>query len=167
MLRVYQEKKMDEAQKDPPDLSPQAWGLKHVDKGSFAVFDSDIAIHADYAVQQMKFCPLVEAWQEMGCSTEEIDLFCDIAMAGDRGRAAGHGVKMELNQTIGKGDTCCRLVIKNQPGKRTRKPTAAIHDDTSVKRVAKKIHALKAIITQWHHAPSNASTREVVHEKLS
>ncbi len=101
------------AKKDPENFSPQAWVQKHVDKGSFEVFDSDIEIHDDYAVQQMKFCPLVEAWKEMGCSTEEIDLFCDIAMEGDRGRAAGHGVKMELDQTIGKGDACCRLVIKN------------------------------------------------------
>ena len=101
------------ARKDPADFSPQAWVQKHVDKGSFEVFDSDIEIQEDYALQQMKFCPLVEAWKEMGCSAEEIDLFCDIAMEGDRGRAAGHGVKMELKQTIGKGDDCCRLVIKN------------------------------------------------------
>ena len=101
------------AKKAPQDFSPQAWVQKHVDKGSFLVFDSDIEIHDDYAVQQMKFCPLVEAWKEMGCSAEEIDLFCDIAMEGDRGRAAGHGVEMELDQTIGKGDACCRLVIRN------------------------------------------------------
>ena len=101
------------AKKDPEDFSPQAWVQKHVDKGSFLVFDSDIEVHEDYAVQQMKYCPLVEAWKEMGCSAEEIDLFCDIAMEGDRGRAAGHGVDMELAQTIGKGDKCCRLVIRN------------------------------------------------------
>lgn len=101
------------AKKDPKDFSPQVWVQKHVDKGSFLVFDSDIDIQDDYAVQQMKFCPLVEAWREMGCSEEEIDLFCDIAMEGDRGRAAGHGVEMELEQTIGKGASCCRLIIKN------------------------------------------------------
>ena len=101
------------AQKDPKDFSPQAWVQKHVDKGSFEVFDSDIEIQDDHAVQQMKFCPLVEAWKEMGCSKEEIELFCDIAMEGDRGRAAGHGVEMELNQTIAWGSNCCRLVIKN------------------------------------------------------
>jgi hypothetical protein len=101
------------AKKDPEDFSPQAWVRKHVDKGSYEVFDSDIEIHDDYAVQQMKFCPLVEAWKEMNCTAEEIDLFCDIAMEGDRGRAAGHGVNMELDQTIGKGDACCRLVIRD------------------------------------------------------
>ena len=102
------------AKKDPENFSPQAWVQKHVDKGSYEVFDSDIEIHGDHAVQQMKFCPLVEAWKEMGSSAEEIDLFCDSAMEGDRGRAAGHGVDMELNQTIGRGDACCRLVIKDK-----------------------------------------------------
>ena len=62
-------------------------------------------------MQKMKFCPLVEAWQEMGCSKEEIDLFCDIAMEGDRGRADAHGVQMVLDERIGKGDPCCKLMI--------------------------------------------------------
>jgi hypothetical protein len=100
------------AKKDPEDFSPRAWVQKHVDKGSAEVFDSDIEIHDDHAVQQMKFCPLVEAWREMGCTPEEITLFCDIAMEGDRGRAAGHGVKMDLSKTIAEGDGCCRLVIR-------------------------------------------------------
>ncbi|MEJ2039579.1 MAG: L-2-amino-thiazoline-4-carboxylic acid hydrolase, partial [Desulfosarcinaceae bacterium] len=100
------------AKKDPEDFSPRAWVQKHVDKGSAEVFDSDIEIHDDHAVQQMKFCPLVEAWREMGCTPEEITLFCDIAMEGDRGRAAGHGVEMDLSKTIAKGDGCCRLVIR-------------------------------------------------------
>jgi hypothetical protein len=101
------------AKKDPQEFSPEVWVQKHADKGSALVFDSDIEIHSDYAVQQMKSCPLVEAWQEIGCSEKEIALLCDIAMEGDRGRAAAHGVEMVLNQTIGKGDLCCRLVIKN------------------------------------------------------
>ncbi len=102
------------AKQDPPEFTPQAWVERHVQKGSFLVFDSDIETHEDHAVQQMKFCPLVEAWREMGCTPEEIALFCDIAMEGDRGRAHGHGVEMELAQTIGKGDACCRLVIRNR-----------------------------------------------------
>jgi len=62
----------------------------------------------------MKHCALVEAWKEMGLSKEEVAKFCDIAMEGDRGRAAAHGVKMELNETIGKGDDFCRLVITDK-----------------------------------------------------
>jgi len=99
------------AKKDPEDLSPDAWVARHVEKGSALVFDSDVETNPESAVQKMKFCPLVEAWQEMGCSPEEIDLFCDIAMEGDRGRADAHGVRMTLDQRIGKGDACCRLEI--------------------------------------------------------
>jgi len=34
----------------------------------------------------------------MGCSKEEIDLFCDIAMEGDRGKADFNGVRMVLDE---------------------------------------------------------------------
>lgn len=99
------------AKKDPEDFGPEAWVRKHVQKGSAIVFDSDVEEGAESAMQKMKFCPLVEAWQELDCSKEEIDLFCDIAMEGDRGRADAHGVRMVLDERIGKGDPCCKLMI--------------------------------------------------------
>jgi hypothetical protein len=99
------------AGKDPKDFSPRAWVEKHVQKGSFLVFDSDVEIADDHAVQKMKYCALVEAWKEMGCSRQEIDLLCDIAMEGDRGRADAHGVRMELEERIGRGDPVCKLEI--------------------------------------------------------
>jgi hypothetical protein len=99
------------AKKDAPDFSPAAWVAKHVEKGSAVVFDSDVEIHGDGAEQRMKYCALVEAWKEMGCSPAEIDRFCDIAMEGDRGRADAHGVRMELEERIGRGDLFCRLRI--------------------------------------------------------
>jgi hypothetical protein len=99
------------ARKDPEDFNPAAWVRRHVEKGSNLIFDSDIEEGEAEAVQMMKYCPLVEAWKKMGCSTEEIDLFCDIAMEGDRGRADAHGVGMELRERIGKGDPRCRLRV--------------------------------------------------------
>ena len=102
------------AKKDPADFSPELWVRKHMEKGSFLVFDSDVEVNAEGAVQQMKFCALVEAWKEMGCTDEEIDLFCDIAMEGDRGRADAHGVRMELEERIGRGDPYCKLKIFNK-----------------------------------------------------
>jgi L-2-amino-thiazoline-4-carboxylic acid hydrolase len=99
------------AKKDPADFSPRAWVEKHVSKGSSLVFDSDVEINEKGAVQRMKFCALVEAWKEMGCTPQEIDLFCDIAMEGDRGRADAHGVRMELEERIGRGDKFCNLKI--------------------------------------------------------
>lgn len=102
------------AKKDPDDFSPELWVRRHVDKGSYLVFDSDVEVNAEGAVQQMKYCALVEAWKEMGCSDEQIDLFCDIAMEGDRGRADAHGVRMELEERIGRGDPYCKLKIFNK-----------------------------------------------------
>jgi hypothetical protein len=99
------------AARDPADFSPAAWVEKHVQKGSAVVFDSDVEIRDDGAVQRMKHCALVDAWKEMGCTPAEIDLFCDIAMEGDRGRAAAHGVRMELEERIGRGDLFCNLKI--------------------------------------------------------
>jgi hypothetical protein len=99
------------ARNDPADFSARAWVEKHVSKGSALVFDSDVEINDGSAVQRMKFCALVEAWREMGCTPEEIDLFCDIAMEGDRGRADAHGVRMELEERIARGNPYCQLKI--------------------------------------------------------
>jgi hypothetical protein len=103
------------AASDPRDFSAAAWVEKHVSKGSALVFDSDVEINEEGALQRMKFCALVEAWKEMGCSPEEIDLFCDIAMEGDRGRAEAHGVRMELEERIARGNPYCQLKIFDRP----------------------------------------------------
>jgi hypothetical protein len=103
------------ALKDPEDFCPRAWVQRHVEKGSSLVFDSDVESGQDHALQRMKHCPLVEAWREMGCTHEEIGLFCDIAMEGDRGRAEAHGLHMELTQRIAKGDPHCKLEIFQEP----------------------------------------------------
>jgi len=99
------------AKKDPVDFSPREWVEKHVSKGSSLVFDSDVEVNEEGAVQRMKYCALVEAWKEMGCTPEEIELFCDIAMEGDRGRADAHGIRMDLVERIGRGDPFCNLRI--------------------------------------------------------
>ena len=101
-------------QRDGKRITPEEWVDHHVAKGSAAVFQSRIVKEKRYCVQQMTYCPLVEAWKKLGCSREEIDLFCDIAMEVDRGRAAYHGINMELPERIGKGDTSCRLILKDQ-----------------------------------------------------
>lgn len=103
------------AKKDPEPFSPKAWVERHVEKGSNLIFDSEVVVDEQGALQSMKYCPLVEAWKEMGCSQAEVDLFCDIAMEGDRGRADAHGVGMELNERIGRGDPCCKLLVFDKP----------------------------------------------------
>jgi hypothetical protein len=98
-----------------PDMTPEAWVDSHVTKGSAAVFESRIIKGKDHCEQQMTFCPLVEAWQELGCSPEEIDKFCDIAMEGDFGRAAFHNIPLDIPQRLAKGDPYCCLVLHNKP----------------------------------------------------
>ena len=98
--------------KDGKKISPEEWVEKHMSKGSGEVFESKIFKETDYSEQRMTFCPLIEAWKELGCSDEEIDLFCDIAMEGDRGRADYHGIPWEIPNRLGKGDSFCRLLLK-------------------------------------------------------
>lgn len=99
--------------KDPEPFHAKDWVIRHKEKGSADVFDSLIEYDDEKATQQMRKCPLVDAWNKMGYAPEKVDLFCDIAMDGDRARADGHeGVTMELYETIGKGCDFCRLVIR-------------------------------------------------------
>lgn len=102
------------AQSDGKKITPEEWVDKHVAKGSAAVFESNIIKGEECCQQQMTHCPLLEAWKELGCSPEELDLFCDIAMEVDRGRAAYHGIRCEIQERMGKGDKFCRLVLKKK-----------------------------------------------------
>ena len=104
---------LKKADTDPAPFRPKDWVIRHKEKGSAEIFNSDIEYTETQAVQKMKYCPLVEAWKKMGYGPDKQDLFCDIAMDGDRARAAGHeGIVMELHETIGSGCDFCRLVIR-------------------------------------------------------
>ena len=98
--------------RDAGNITPEAWVESHILRGSGAVFESRVIKAEDYCKQEMTFCPLVEAWQELGCSTEEIDLLCDIAMEVDRGRATYHNIPLEITHRIAAGDSNCCLVLK-------------------------------------------------------
>lgn len=101
------------AKKDPEPFHPKDWVIKHKEKGSADVFQSEVSYTEEWAEQRMTHCPLVDAWKELGLSDEKVQLLCDIAMEGDRGRAEGHpGITMDLHETIGKGCSFCRLVIR-------------------------------------------------------
>ena len=98
--------------RDSEKMTPETWVDAHVSKGSADVFESHIIKATDHCEQQMTFCPLVEAWQELGCSRKEIDLLCDIAMEVDRGRAIYHNIPLEITHRIANGDPHCCLVLK-------------------------------------------------------
>jgi hypothetical protein len=54
-------------------------------------------------------CALVSAWQKLGFDDKTCELLCDMAMDGDRGIAEVMGLTLELNETIAKGCTDCKL----------------------------------------------------------
>ncbi len=55
------------------------------------------------------YCPLVKAWQNAGCTDEEIATLCDIAMCGDHGIGECYGAVLDLPKCIAKGDDICSL----------------------------------------------------------
>ena len=55
------------------------------------------------------YCPLVKAWQNAGCTDEEIAKLCDIAMCGDHNIGKCYDAKLDLPKCIAKGDDICAL----------------------------------------------------------
>ena len=53
--------------------------------------------------------PLVTAWQKLGCSQEDIEKLCDIAMDGDRGIAEEMGFDFKIISKIAEGADTCRI----------------------------------------------------------
>jgi len=74
------------------------------------VFDMKILESGDDRLSiDFGYCPLVSAWQKLGCRDEEIERLCDIAMEGYRGIAESFGARLELGDTIAKGCTKCQV----------------------------------------------------------
>jgi hypothetical protein len=55
------------------------------------------------------YCPLVAAWQKLGCSDEDIARLCDIAMEGDRGIVERFEGRLKLGDTIANGHSTCQV----------------------------------------------------------
>jgi len=74
------------------------------------VFDMKIIESTDNRLSiNFGYCPLVSAWQKLGCTDEEIARLCDIAMEGDRGIAESFGGELHLGDTIAKGALKCEI----------------------------------------------------------
>lgn len=74
------------------------------------VFDMKIIESTDDKLSiDFGYCPLVAAWQKLGCTDDEIGRLCDIAMEGDRGIAESFGGKLELGGTIANGYDKCQI----------------------------------------------------------
>ena len=60
------------------------------------------------------YCPLVQAWQSLGLSDEEIAQLCDSAMEGDRIMAEEMGYDIDIQKTIANGDGVCKIVYSRK-----------------------------------------------------
>ena len=65
----------------------------------------------DHLLMDFHYCPLVTAWEKLGCSQEDIAHLCDIAMDGDRGICEKMNFDFYLGKTIAKGDDICEVRI--------------------------------------------------------
>lgn len=64
-------------------------------------------------VLRMTGCPLVDAWEGLGLSAEEIDPMCEIAAAVDYGTFEGAGLELEFLDRAGReGSDRCLLELK-------------------------------------------------------
>ncbi len=77
------------------------------------VFEMEIVNLTDETLEvHFGYCPLVAAWQKLGLSDETIELYCDIAMDGDRGISSVNGMELTLDGTIAQGKDKCIAIFK-------------------------------------------------------
>lgn len=73
-------------------------------------FEMDITeVDHDNLKIEFHYCPLVNAWKKLGIPDENLPILCDMAMDGDRGIAEQMGLKLNLDETIAKGNPTCNL----------------------------------------------------------
>ncbi len=76
------------------------------------IFDMETDVSEDHLTVTFHYCPLVAAWQKLGVSDEDIDLYCDTAMDGDRGIVSTYeNFEYRLGDTIAKGCQTCQMYI--------------------------------------------------------
>ncbi len=77
----------------------------------YAAYEVDVVEEGHDKVDiEYHFCPLVQAWQSMGLSDEEIAELCDTAMVGDVITAEEMGFDLDIQKTIAHGEGVCKLV---------------------------------------------------------
>lgn len=67
----------------------------------------------DKADLEYHYCPLVQAWKNLGLSDDEIAKLCDSAMVGDLITAEELGYDLDIQKTIAHGDGYCKMVYTN------------------------------------------------------
>ena len=104
-------KAMRASMKDPDDFTEFAneFGTDH----NREIYEMEVVEKTEDKLSiDFHYCPLVKAWQKQGCTDEEIERLCDMAMCGDRGIASAYGARLELPKTIARGDDICEIRFK-------------------------------------------------------
>lgn len=70
-----------------------------------------VEIDENHALLRLNQCPLVEAWNEMGLSSEDQKTMCDFAYQVDFGKFEAAGYKLKFNCRIAEGSTTCDLRV--------------------------------------------------------
>lgn len=98
---------------DPEDLA--SFAEVFADPDFMKYFEMEM-VEANRDRMQIRFhhCPLVAGWQAIGCSDEQIQRLCDIAMDGDRGIAKVCGYRLTLGDTIAKGGCVCDITFTKE-----------------------------------------------------
>lgn len=89
-------------------VDPEGNAIHTFEAERVKVSDDEFEVHFTY-------CPLLAAWQKLGCSDEEMAVLCDIAMNGDRGMASTfEEFDFQLGKTLAQGHSCCELIFKRR-----------------------------------------------------
>jgi hypothetical protein len=94
--------------------SPKAFfdGIGATGNAGLPFAREDMGVGTDKGVYHLHHCPLVEAWKNLGATSEEIIHLCDLAYCGDAGLISGFpGLDLKFNETIAKGDAYCEMVV--------------------------------------------------------
>jgi len=75
------------------------------------IFDSRVPKEG---IIQMYDCPLVDAWKELGKSTDEIRALCDAAVASDQGEVSILPFTLQVTHRIGTGEPYCEQVYQKK-----------------------------------------------------
>jgi len=97
----------------PPMLSPVDFIRHQMRPGRQAIFEKEVVEECPERCElRFHYCPLVQAWQRLGASEEELAQLCDIAMAGDHGMVSETPFELQVAGSLAKGDSCCRLILQ-------------------------------------------------------
>lgn len=78
---------------------------------SLAFAMEEVKVGEDQGVYRFHKCALCEVWRELGCTPQEIDKLCKLAMEGDFGVVSQFPLDLKFNCTIGDGSDFCEMVI--------------------------------------------------------